>query len=126
MESSIDFTIGPEASPAEAMERAGAMVGLSLPRFLKGVWGAERACAAAQAVLAELVDVTARHKAGIDLVGRVAFDGLHVTVSVGDMLGPLPDPETEPGLYVVHRLASVVGQYDGYQGGRVTWASVAA
>lgn len=124
--SNIDFAIGPEASPVEAMERAGAMVAMSLPRFLEGTPGAEETCAAAQAVLTELVDVTARNKTGLDLVGRVAFDGAHVTVSVGDMGCPLPPPETEPGLYLVHRVAVEVGQYAGNMGGRVTWAAVAA
>ncbi|MEU1592741.1 hypothetical protein ABZ468_07740 [Streptomyces sp. NPDC005708] len=123
-ESSLGFTIGPEASPVEAMEQACAMVALSLPRFLEGVPGAGDVCAAVQAVLTELVDVTARHKAGLDLVGRVAFDGAHVMVSVGDMDGPLPAPEVEPGLYLVHRVASEVGQYAGDMGGRITWAAV--
>ncbi|MET8717443.1 hypothetical protein ABZV52_30205 [Streptomyces sp. NPDC004735] len=125
MESCIDFAIGPETSPGEAMERAGAMVALSLPRFLDGVPGAEEICSAAIAVLTELVDVTARHKAGIDLVGRVLWDGSHVTVSVGDMDRPLPAAEEEPGLYLVHRIAVDVGQYAGDMGGRVTWAAVA-
>lgn len=126
VESTIDFAIGPEATPIEAMERAGAMAALSLPRFLEGVAGAEDTCAAVQAVLTELVDVTARHKAGHDLVARLGFDGAHVTVSVGDMNCLLPAPEDEPGLYLVHRVASDVGQYAGDNGGRVTWAAVTA
>ncbi|MEU5748271.1 hypothetical protein ABZ804_22365 [Streptomyces sp. NPDC047726] len=126
VESSIDFVIGPEASPIEAMERAGAMAALSLPSFLEGVAGAENTCAAVQAVLTELVDVTARHKAGPDLVARLTFDGAHVTVSVGDINRPLPAPEEEPGLYLVHRVASDTGQYAGDNGGRVTWAAVNA
>lgn len=108
------------------MEQAGAMVTMSLPRFLKGTPGAEETCAAVQAVVTELVDVTARHKAGTDLVGSVAFDGSHVTVSVGDMDCELPAPEEEPGLYLVHRVAAEVGQYAGDHGGRVTWAAVPA
>lgn len=124
VESSIDFAIGPEASPKEAMERAGAMVSLSLPRFLEETPGATDTCAAVQAVLAELVDVTARHKAGLDLVARIAFDGAHVTVSVGDMDCPLPAAAEEPGLYLVHRVASDVGQHVGDNGGRVTWAAI--
>ncbi|MFB8120612.1 hypothetical protein ACFQ6U_13490 [Streptomyces sp. NPDC056465] len=126
VESSVDFAIGPEASPIEAMERAGAMAALSLPTFLAGVAGAEETSGAVQAVLTELVDVTARHKAGLDLVARLVFDGTHVTVSVGDMDCPLPAPEEEPGLYLVHRMASDVGQYAGDNGGRVTWAAVTA
>jgi hypothetical protein len=123
-ESSIDFTIGPEASPVEAMKRAGVMAALSLPRFLEGAPCPTETCAAAQDVLTELVDVTARHKAGPDLIVRLAFDGAHVTVSVGEMNCRLPAAEEEPGLFLVHRFASEVGQYTGDHGGRVTWASV--
>lgn len=126
MDSFIDFTIGPESTPVEAMSRATAMVGMSLPTFLAEVPGADQVCTRVQAVLTELVDITARHKAGRDLVGRVAFDGTHVTVSVGDMDIPLPAPEEEPGLYLVHGIAGKdVGQYAGDHGGRVTWAAVA-
>ncbi|MFC9280929.1 hypothetical protein [Streptomyces collinus] len=124
--SRIDFSIGPEASPAEAMERAGQMVDMTLPRFLSNTSNAEETCTAVQAVLAELVDVTARHKASYDLVGSLVFDGVFVTVSVGDMDCRLPPPEEEPGLYLVHRMAVEVGQYKGDLGGRVTWAAVAA
>ncbi|MCD9903215.1 hypothetical protein LUR56_31180 [Streptomyces sp. MT29] len=123
--SSLDFTIGPEATPVEAMERAGATAGMALPRFLAGEAHAEQACAAVLSVLTELVDLTARYKAGLDLVGRIAWDGHHVTVSVGDMNRSLPEPEEEPGLYLVQRVADDVGQYAGDLGGRVTWASVA-
>ncbi|MFB6700280.1 hypothetical protein [Streptomyces rubiginosohelvolus] len=126
VESSVDFTLGPDVTPVEAMERAGAMVELSLPRFLAGVPGAEQTCAAVLSVLTELVDLTARYKAGLDLVGRVVWDGHHVTVSVGDMGRSLPAPEEEPGLYLVNRLAADIGQYAGDHGGRVTWASVTA
>lgn len=126
VESSITFSIGPETSPVEAMKQAEATVAMMLPRFLAEVPGAKDVCAAAQAVLVELVDVTARHKAGSDLVGKVAYDGDHVTVSVGDMDCSLPAPEEEPGLYLVHRAAVEVGQYAGDHGGRVTWAAVAA
>lgn len=122
--SRIDFSIGPEASPAEAMERASSMVTLVLPRFLAGVPGADKTRESVQAVLAELVDVTARHRASLDLVGHIVYDGEHVTVSVGDMNGQLPAPEEEPGLYLVHRVAVQVGQYAGDFGGRVTWAAV--
>ncbi|MER6109270.1 hypothetical protein [Streptomyces hirsutus] len=123
--SSLDFTIGPEASPLEAMERVGAMAALTLPRFLASVPDCGEVCAAAQAVLTELVDVTARHRASLDLVGRVLYDGAHVTLSIGDMSRTLPSPEEEPGLYLVHRLAVDAGQYAGDMGGMVTWAAVA-
>jgi hypothetical protein len=124
VESSVDFVIGPGTSPVDAMQQAAAMVALALPRFLEGAPEADEVCAAAQAVLTELVDVTARHRAGDDLVGRVSFDGLYVTVSVGDMAGALPAPEDEPGLFLVHRLATVVRQHAGTMGGLVTWAAV--
>jgi hypothetical protein len=123
-ESSVDFVIGPQATPVQAMEQAAAMVALALPRFLEGVPGADQACAAAQAVLTELVDITARHKAGLDLVGRVSFDGMYVTVSVGDMACPLPFAMAEPGLFTVHRIATAVQQHTGTMGGRVTWAAI--
>jgi hypothetical protein len=100
------------------------MAALTLPRFLAGAPRAEEVCALAQAVLTELVDITARHRASLDLVGRIVYDGAHVTVSVGDMARPLPSPEEEPGLYLVHRVAIEVGQHEGDFGGRVTWASV--
>lgn len=122
--SSIGFAMGPETSPVEAMERSVAMVSMSLPAFLGGVPDAGRVGADVQAVLAELVDVTARHRAGLDVVGRVVFDGSHVTVSVGEMNRPLPSPYEEPGLFIVHRLADDVGQHAGDHGGRVTWASI--
>jgi hypothetical protein len=125
-ERSLDFTLGPDVSPLEAMDRAGAMATLSLPRFLEGTPRATETCAATQAVLTELVDVTARHKAGPGLIVRLAFDGAHVTVSVGEMDCRLPAAEEEPGLYLVHRVASEVGQYTGDRGGRVTWAAVSA
>lgn len=123
--STLDFTIGPEATPTEAMERATAMVALSLPRLLDGAPDG-KACATVQAVVTELIDVTARHKAGVDLVTRIVFDGAHITVSVGEMNRALPPSEEEPGLYLVHGVASEVGQYEGNHGGRVTWAAVPA
>lgn len=125
MESSITFSIGPEVSPTEAMKQADAMAAMMLPRFLADVPDGKDICAAAQAVLMELVDVTARHKAGSDLVGKVAFDREHVTVSVGDMdcsfpagrgAGPVPGaPHRREGGAVRRRPQR-----------RVTWAAVPA
>ncbi|MER6616378.1 hypothetical protein [Streptomyces xantholiticus] len=125
-ENSIDFAIGPEASHTEAMERAGALAAMALPRMLAGAPDVARTCADVQAVLTELVDVTTRHSAGDGLVARISYDGGHVMVSVGDMGRTLPAPEEEPGLYLVHRVAAEVGQYAGDHGGRVTWAAVPA
>ncbi|MFE1206361.1 hypothetical protein ACFW5V_32260 [Streptomyces sp. NPDC058762] len=125
-ESSLTFSIGPDVPPVEAMQQAGAVASMTLPRFLAGKPGADDTGADALAVLTELVDLTARHKAGSSLVGRVSYDGSHITLSVGDMDCPLPTPENEPGLYLVHRVAAEVGQYTGDMGGRVTWAAVAA
>ncbi|MFG2986156.1 hypothetical protein ACGFYQ_33730 [Streptomyces sp. NPDC048258] len=123
-ESAIDFTIGPESTPVEAMKQAAAMVGMTLPTCLSEVPDPEAVCETVKAVLTELVDVTARHRASLDLVGKVKFDGAHVTVSVGDMNCLLPAPSEEPGLYLVHRHADEVGQYAGDLGGRVTWAAI--
>ncbi|MEV8344514.1 hypothetical protein [Streptomyces niveus] len=127
VENSVDFVIGPDVTPIEAMARADAAAALALPRLLDGAssygaWTSD----SVQAVLQELIDVTARHTAGAGLVTRIAYDGSHVTVSVGEMLGTLPEPEEEPGLYRVYRLASDVGQYVGDHGGRITWAAVQA
>lgn len=124
--SSLDFAIGPEVTPDEAMERATAVTSTALPLFLKGHQRADQISQDVRALMTELVDVTARHKAGLDLVGRISYDGTHVTVTVGDMDGPLPPPEEEPGLYLVHRVASDIGQYAGDHGGQVTWAAVPA
>lgn len=124
--SSLDFVINREVSPAEAVEQSTLVAEMALPAFFEGRGNAAPLTANVVAVLTELVDVTARHKPDIDLVCRVSFDGQHVTVSVGDMGRTLPPPEEEPGLYLVHRIADQVGQYDGFHGGRVTWAAVAA
>lgn len=126
VEKNVTFTIGPNVSAAEALERATTAATLILPRLLEGAPSAAQTSDNVRAVLQELVDVTARHTAGADLVAQIAYDGVHVTVSVGDMVGTLPAPEVEPGLYLVHRLASEVGQYAGDHGGRVTWAAVPA
>jgi hypothetical protein len=45
-------------------------------------------------------------------------------LSVGEMICPLPAPEDEPGLYLVHGVAAEVGQNIGDHGGRVTWAAI--
>ncbi|MFJ4880101.1 hypothetical protein ACIP93_33505 [Streptomyces sp. NPDC088745] len=126
VENSVDFVIASEVSPVEAMERAVALSAVALPRMLQGAPDLVRTCDNVKAVLAELVDVTARNQASDALIARIAYDGAHVTVSVGEMGRPLPAPEEEPGLYLVHRIASEVGQYAGDHGGRVTWAAVAA
>ncbi|MFE6639507.1 hypothetical protein ACFVFT_38665 [Streptomyces tendae] len=122
--SSVHFTLGPEVTPIQAMEKATAAVAFILPSVLEGVRDVSRVCSEVQAVLTELVDVTARNRAGSHVVGNVEYDGQHVTVAVGDMGRPLPAPEEEPGLYVVHRLAAEFGQYAGDHGGRVSWAAV--
>ncbi|MFF8399906.1 hypothetical protein [Streptomyces sp. NPDC016172] len=124
-ENSLSFTIGPEHSPIEAMAAANDMVAMSFPSFLEGLPNAAQVCADVHAVLTELVDVTARNRASVDLVGKVTYDGRHVTVSVGDMAGRLPSPEVEPGLYLVHGTAHEVGQHAGDAGGWVTWAALA-
>ncbi|MFI8206686.1 hypothetical protein [Streptomyces sp. NPDC085937] len=125
-ESSVDFAMGPTATPAEALERASAAVSLALPRLLDGVPNAHQTRKDVQAVATELIDITARHQAGPTMTGRISYDGAHVTVSIGDMDSRLPAPEVEPGLYLVHRLAAEVGQHAGDHGGRVTWAAVPA
>ncbi|MGW3627617.1 hypothetical protein [Streptomyces sp. NPDC000880] len=125
MESCIDFTIGPEATPVQAIEQATAMARMTLPMSLQGVPDSAALCSAVESVLTELVDVTARHRASLDLVGKMAYDGSHITVSVGDMGRALPTPEEEPGLYLVRRVADEMGQYAGDHGGLVTWAAVA-
>ncbi|GAA5070374.1 hypothetical protein [Streptomyces similanensis] len=122
--SAMHFVIGPHCTPIEAMGQAAGVTSAALPLILEGLADAANVCADVQAVLTELVDITARHRAG-DLVGSITYDGAHVTVSVGDMDCPLPAPEVEPGLYLVRGLATDVGQYAGDHGGRVTWAAVA-
>ncbi|RZU28204.1 hypothetical protein EV284_6370 [Streptomyces sp. BK022] len=126
VEKAASFVIGPEVSPVEAMDQARAVVAPQLARFLQGLPDADWVRGDALAVLTELVDVTARYRAGVDLRGRVAFDGSHVTVTVSEMDRALPAPEDEPGLYLVHRAADDIGQYAGDDGGRVTWASIPA
>ncbi|MCZ1014380.1 hypothetical protein [Streptomyces noursei] len=124
MDRDITFIIGPEVKPADAMARATAFARRTLPMLLEGRPGAEAAASDAIKVLAELVDITARDRRSTDMLGRVAFDGVHLTVSVGEMHSPLPAPNDEPGLYLVRSLADDIGQYDGDEGGRITWASI--
>ncbi|MFH8465953.1 hypothetical protein [Streptomyces sp. NPDC017991] len=124
MDRDITFTIGPETKPVDAMARAAAFARITLPMLLKDAPGTAAAASNAIKVLAELVDITARGRHSTDVLGRVAFDGAHITVSVGEMGGALPSPEEEPGLYLVRALTDDVGQYCGDEGGHVTWASV--
>jgi hypothetical protein len=126
VENSVDFVIGPEVSPVQAMKQARALAALALPRMLEGAHDVTMISADVQAVLGELVDVTARHTLGAGLLARIAYDGWHVMVTVGEMICALPAPEDEPGLYLVHRTADKVGQYVGDRGGRVTWAAIRA
>ncbi|MFF4543710.1 hypothetical protein ACFY1J_05595 [Streptomyces sp. NPDC001406] len=123
-ENSIEFRLGPEHTPAQSMRRARAFVAKVLPALLAGAPNAKAVEEATLAVLAELVDITARHRAGIDLSGRVSYDGEHVLVTVGAMDQPLPGPEEEPGLYLVHRLADDIGQHRDDGEGYETWVSI--
>lgn len=123
---SVHFTLGPHVTAVEAMQQATATAASVLPSLLAGLPDAARVGAEVQAVLTELVDVTARYRAGLDLVVSIECDGQHVTVSAGEMSRPLPPPEEEPGLYLVHRMAVEVGQHEGDLGGRVTWAALRA
>ncbi|MFB6529897.1 hypothetical protein [Streptomyces sp. NPDC056399] len=120
------FCMGPDVAPADAMERAVATVRRALPLLLKGAPAALAASEDVLSVVRELVDITARDRSSLDVVGRITFDGAHITISVGEKRYPLPSPEVEPGLYLVHRLADEVGQYRGDEGGHVVWAAVGA
>lgn len=122
--SSLDFSIGPDSGPAQAMNQVTETIGSMLPTIIDDRPDVEEICRRVQGVAAELVDVTARHRASVDLIGRVTYDGRHVTVSVGEIDRPLPSPAEEPGLYLVHRVAEEVGQHAGDFGGRVTWAAI--
>lgn len=124
VENSLDFRIGPERTPVEAIRRSNRFATMVLPALLAGLPESEAASEAVLKVLTELVDVTARHRASVDLSGRVSCDGSHVMLTVGEMCRPLLAPEEEPGLYTVHRLTDDFGQYRGDDGGYVTWASV--
>jgi hypothetical protein len=106
------------------MRRARGFVAKVLPALLAGVPNANAVEDATLAVLTELVDVTARHRASVDLSGRISCDGDHVLITVGEMDQPLPDSEEEPGLFLVRRLTDEIGQYRGDEAGYMAWASV--
>ncbi|MGP4046909.1 hypothetical protein [Streptomyces sp. 2A115] len=124
IDNSIEFRLGPEHAPVQSMRRARGFVARVLPALLAGAPDAEAVKEATLAVLAELVDVTARHRASVDLSGRISYDGDHILITVGDMGQPLPTPEEEPGLFLVHRLVDDIGQYRGDGDGYATWASI--
>ncbi|MEU6462174.1 hypothetical protein [Streptomyces sp. NPDC046976] len=124
IEKSIEFRLGPEYTPVESMRRARGFVAMVLPALLDGRNDAGAVMEETLAVLAELVDITARHRASVDLGGRVSYDGEHVLITVGEMDQPLPHPEEEPGLYLVRRLADDIGQHRSDDGGYETWASI--
>lgn len=124
VENSIEFRLGPERTPVQSMRRARGFVAKVVPALLAGAPNAKVVEEATLAVLTELVDVTARHRASIDLSGRVSYDGDHVLITVGEMDQPLPSSEEEPGLFLVHRLTDEIGQYRGDEAGYVTWSSV--
>ncbi|WP_435244316.1 hypothetical protein [Streptomyces sioyaensis] len=121
---SLEFRVGPEHGPAQAMRRSHRFAAMVLPAMLGELPEAAAVAESVLAVLTELVDVTARHRASVDLAGRISYDGAHVLLTVGETDRPLPDPEEEPGLFLVHRLTDDVGQYRGDEGGYATWASV--
>ncbi|MFZ3557115.1 hypothetical protein [Streptomyces sp. BH055] len=123
-ENSLDFRIGPECAPSRAMHRATRFAAMVLPALLAKAPNAQAVTDAALQVLGELVDITARHRVSLDVAGRISYDGDHVLITVEEMDQPLPAPEVEPGLYLVHRLADERGQYRGETGGFTIWASV--
>ncbi|MEU0427453.1 hypothetical protein ABZ235_28305 [Streptomyces canus] len=124
VDNSIEFRLGPEHTPIQSMRRARSFVARVLPALLAGAPNAKAVGEATLAVLTELVDVTARHRASVDLSGRVSNDGDHVLITIGEMGCSLPASEEEPGLFIVHRLTDEIGQYRGDEDGYVTWASV--
>ncbi|MGX1267982.1 hypothetical protein [Streptomyces phaeoluteigriseus] len=124
LDNSIEFRLGPEHTPVQSMRRARGFVARVLPALLAGAPHAKAVEEAALAVLTELVDVTARHRASVDLSGRVSYDGDHVLITVGEMGRPLPAPEEEPGLFLVHRMVDDIGQHCGDGDGYATWVSI--
>ncbi|MFD5856140.1 ATP-binding protein [Streptomyces chartreusis] len=123
-ENSLEFRLGPEHTPIQSMRRARSFVAKVLPALLAGGGDAEHVEESVLAVLTELVDVTARHRASVDLSGRISCDRDHVLITVGDLGRPLPAPEEEPGLFLVHRLADDIGQHREDSGGYAVWASI--
>ncbi|BCL31017.1 hypothetical protein ACFFS2_03505 [Streptomyces aurantiacus] len=124
VENSIEFRLGPGYAPAQSIRRARGFAIMMLPTLLAGAPNANVVEEVVLTVLTELVDVTARHRASIDLSGRISHDGDHVLITIGEMDQPLPDPEEEPGLFLVRRLTDEIGQYRGDEAGHVTWVSV--
>lgn len=122
-ENALEFRIGPERTPAEAERRSHRFAALALPALLRTPLHRDTP-QAVLAVLTELVDITARHRASLDLAGRISYDGDHVLITVSAMDKPLPPPEEEPGLYSVHRYADDYGQHSADECGYATWASV--
>ncbi|MFI9078710.1 hypothetical protein ACIGW8_19910 [Streptomyces sioyaensis] len=124
LSNSLEFRLGPEHAPAEALRRSRRFAAMALPALLGPVSNAGAVAELVLGVLTELVDVTARHRASVDLAGRISCDGNHALLTVGEMDQPLPDPEAEPGLFIVHRTVDDIGQYRGDEAGYVTWAAV--
>ncbi|NGO66993.1 ATP-binding protein [Streptomyces boncukensis] len=121
VENSLEVRLSAEHPPTEAIRRVRSFVETFLPALLPGRPEMQETVLA---VLTELVDITARHQHCPDLEGRISTDGAHVMLTLGEMDRPLPSPDEEPGLYLVHRLVDDIGQYRGDQGGHATWASV--
>ncbi|WP_370418929.1 hypothetical protein AB8O64_10755 [Streptomyces sp. QH1-20] len=121
---SLEFRVGPERSPAQTVHRSHRFASMMLPALLGELSQAAAVAEQVLAVLTELVDITARHRASVDLSGRISCDGSHVLLTIGEADRPLPTPEDEPGLFLVHRLTDDLGQYRGDEGGHVTWTSV--
>ncbi|MER0484565.1 hypothetical protein ABR737_40615 [Streptomyces sp. Edi2] len=88
---SLEFRLGPEDAPAEALRRSRRFAAMALPALLGPVLDAGAVVEWVLGVLTELVDVTARHRASADLAGRISCDGIHALVAVGEMDRPLPD-----------------------------------
>ncbi|MFG2795838.1 hypothetical protein [Streptomyces pseudovenezuelae] len=124
VDNSIEFRLGPEHTPVQSMQRARSFVARVLPALLAAAPNGKAVAETTLAVLTELVDVTARHRASVDLSGRVSYDGDHVLITVGEMRRSLPTPEEEPGLFLVHRLVDDIGQHRGDGDGYATWTSI--
>lgn len=75
---SLAFRVGPERDPAEVMCRSHRFAAVVLPALLGELPEAAAVAESVLAVLTELVDVIARHRASVDLAGRISFDaGAH-------------------------------------------------